>query len=59
MESSLFKVDRRYFEQSEIFKTIFSLPTGDEGAEGSSDYDPFIFEGIKTDDFRSFLSVLL
>ncbi|OBZ75084.1 hypothetical protein A0H81_05026 [Grifola frondosa] len=60
VENVLFKVPRNVFEESEIFRTMFSLPVPDGGvADGSSDEHPLHLEGIACDDFRPFLRVLV
>ncbi|KAK7057650.1 hypothetical protein R3P38DRAFT_2759857 [Favolaschia claudopus] len=59
VEYTLFKVSRFMFERySTIFSTTFSLPPSAEGAEGSSDANPFILEGISAIDFQRLLHAL-
>ena len=60
VENSLFRVPKRYLEsECQLFKDIFSLPATENGAEGSSDSNPFRIEGVLKSDFRAFLEVLL
>lgn len=55
----LFKVPRHYFEtHSSIFADIFSLPQGENDAEGSNDEKPFVLELISEIDFRRLLMVI-
>jgi hypothetical protein len=42
VENRLFKVYQRHFVESEIFNTIFSLPSGNVQAEGISEANPFV-----------------
>ncbi|KAF7370263.1 hypothetical protein MSAN_00657500 [Mycena sanguinolenta] len=60
IEDSIFKVPRYHFEHSsEIFATTFTLPVADNAdAEGQSDENPVILEGISSVDFRALLKVL-
>ncbi|KAF7356258.1 hypothetical protein MVEN_00957300 [Mycena venus] len=60
VEDRIFKVPRYHFERSsEIFATTFTLPTGnDTDAEGNSDENPVILEGINSVDFQRLLNVL-
>jgi len=60
VENVLFKVPRRAFEEhSDVFRAMFTLPPGQEtGIDGLSDDRPLLLEGIKRDDFRSFLRAL-
>ncbi|KAJ7763619.1 hypothetical protein DFH07DRAFT_812587 [Mycena maculata] len=60
VEDRLFKVPRYHFEHSsEIFATTFTLPAGDDvQAEGHSDENPFILDGISKVDFQRLLKVL-
>ncbi|KAF8216988.1 hypothetical protein K438DRAFT_1704114 [Mycena galopus ATCC 62051] len=58
VEARIFKVPRYHFEHSsEIFATTFTLPVVD-GAEGDSDENPVILEGISRVDFQALLKVL-
>ncbi|THH08473.1 hypothetical protein EW145_g2676, partial [Phellinidium pouzarii] len=61
VEDTLFKVPRRPFEeQSDIFRSMFTLPLENNGQfDGISDEKPLRLEGVKKDDFRAFLQVLL
>ncbi|KAF7356257.1 hypothetical protein MVEN_00957200 [Mycena venus] len=60
VEDRLFKVPRNSFERrSEIFATTFTLPPGDGiHAEGQSDENPVVLEGIRSRDFEALLKVL-
>ncbi|KAH8117107.1 hypothetical protein DFH11DRAFT_1152839 [Phellopilus nigrolimitatus] len=60
VEDCLFRVPQQGFEsQSEVFKTMFTLPSGeDTEQDGCSDDRPLVLEGIKADDFRAFLKLL-
>ncbi|KAJ6481256.1 hypothetical protein C8R47DRAFT_1135174 [Mycena vitilis] len=60
VEDGIFKVPRYHFEHSsEIFATTFTLPAIDAvQAEGQSDENPFILEGISRVDFERLLKVL-
>lgn len=60
VEGCLFKVPRRPFEdQSDVFKSMFTLPPGQNiVVDGMSDDKPLLLENIKKDDFRAFLHVL-
>ncbi|KAJ6581992.1 hypothetical protein B0H19DRAFT_1019018 [Mycena capillaripes] len=60
VEESTFKVPRYHFEHSsEIFATTFTLPAVDAvNAEGQSDENPFILQGIERVDFERLLKVL-
>ncbi|TDL14167.1 hypothetical protein BD410DRAFT_701235, partial [Rickenella mellea] len=59
VEQCLFKVPRIYFEQSEIFRDTFTLPWGDPADDGTSDETPLCLVGVKAQDFRSFLRLLI
>lgn len=52
---------RIYFErQSDVFKGMFTCPSGSQVApEGASDERPIHLEGVKKNDFRTFLRVLI
>lgn len=60
VEDYIFKVPRCHFERkSEIFRTTFTLPTGDGvHAEGQTDENPVVLEGIRSLDFQALLKVL-
>ncbi|KAK7024959.1 hypothetical protein R3P38DRAFT_2951946 [Favolaschia claudopus] len=60
VEDSLFKVPRYHFEHgSEIFANMFALPTRNEyPAEGQSDRNPILLQGISSVDFRALLKFL-
>ncbi|KAK0226453.1 hypothetical protein IW262DRAFT_1431442 [Armillaria fumosa] len=61
VENTLFKVPRYHFESfSEVFKTMFTLPHGDGvNIDGSSDEYPLVLQGVKAQEFRSLLNVML
>ncbi|KAJ7117490.1 hypothetical protein C8R44DRAFT_738389 [Mycena epipterygia] len=60
VEDRIFKVPRYHFERnSEIFAATFSLPVAyDDHAEGQSDENPLVLEGISSVDFHRLLKVL-
>jgi len=59
VEDVLFKIPRHYLEtHSSIFRDIFSLPQGDNDAEGSHDEKPFVLESVSKIDFRKLLMVI-
>jgi hypothetical protein len=59
VESKLFKVPRRYFEKnSNIWRDVFTLPLGNNQAEGSSDENPIRLESISSIDFQGLLRVM-
>ncbi|KAH8111838.1 hypothetical protein DFH11DRAFT_1512330 [Phellopilus nigrolimitatus] len=60
VEGCLFKVPRKPFEeQSEIFRSMFSLPQESNAmVEGMTDDKPLILDSVKKADFRAFLQVL-
>jgi hypothetical protein len=55
VEDQLFKVLREPFLKSEVFKDMFSLPSGDSEVEGSSDLNPIVLGGILPDEFKALL----
>ncbi|TBU29231.1 hypothetical protein BD311DRAFT_756774 [Dichomitus squalens] len=58
-EGTLFCVPRHYFEKSEVWEGLFTLPaTSDSPREGLSEDYPLFLESIKADDLREFLRVL-
>lgn len=61
MEDTLFQVPRENLEeQSEVFKGLFTLPAGENyEADGRSDEQPLLLEGVSVTEFRSFLTLLL
>ncbi|TDL18240.1 hypothetical protein BD410DRAFT_793561 [Rickenella mellea] len=59
VEDCLFKAPRPYFEQSEVFRDTFKLPPVDGVFEGANDETALRLHGIKANDFRAFLSVLM
>lgn len=58
MEGALFKLPKNHFETSSVFATIFTLPTGEQGVEGTED-KPFLLQGISEVEFESLLKVML
>ncbi|KLO09625.1 hypothetical protein SCHPADRAFT_1000137 [Schizopora paradoxa] len=60
VQNMLFRVPVAAFETgSEIFRDMFSLPTGDIApAEGISDDSPIELKGVKAGDFRALLKFL-
>ncbi|KAJ7149762.1 hypothetical protein C8R43DRAFT_499324 [Mycena crocata] len=60
VEDRIYKVPRYHFQHSsEIFATTFTLPAADDvQAEGHSDKNPFVLEGITSVDFARLLKVL-
>ena len=59
MEGTLFKVNRRDFEEgSELFRSMFTLPSGGKTQEGCSPETPLVLEGIKAEDMEFFLAVM-
>ncbi|KDQ55085.1 hypothetical protein JAAARDRAFT_114741, partial [Jaapia argillacea MUCL 33604] len=59
VEGQLFKVPRYGFTaEPSVFQTTFSLPQGDQQAEGSCDENPLRLEGISAVDFQGLLKVM-
>ncbi|KAI0349702.1 hypothetical protein OH77DRAFT_1499446 [Trametes cingulata] len=60
VEDRLFKVPRHEFVASPVFRDMFALPASDtETAEGVTDDEPVRLDGIKRDDFRALLHIML
>jgi hypothetical protein len=57
VEDALFKVPKNHFTTSSVFATIFTLPSGENDAEGTED-KPFILHGISEVDFESLLKLM-
>lgn len=59
VETTLFKVPRRPFENSDVFTTMFSLPAA-QGVvvDGSDDEHPLRLEFVSRRDFEGFLKAL-
>jgi len=57
VEDALFKLPKNHFASSSIFATIFTLPPGEKGVEGTDD-KPFVLHGISEVDFKSLLKVM-
>ncbi|KAI0763125.1 hypothetical protein BD413DRAFT_643822 [Trametes elegans] len=59
VEDQLFKVPKRNFvDDSEVFRDMFSLPIWGTTAEGQTDEEPLLLEGVEIDDFYVFLRVM-
>ncbi|TFK94288.1 hypothetical protein K466DRAFT_580066 [Polyporus arcularius HHB13444] len=59
VENVSFCVPPLYFDDSEAFKSMFSLPATPDGTQdGSSEERPLLLEGVRADDFRDLLRVL-
>jgi hypothetical protein len=57
VENALFKVPRNHFVASSVFATIFTLPSGGAGAEGTED-KPFVLHGVAEVDFEALLKLM-
>lgn len=44
--------------QSDVFRDLFLLPVQANGAEGYSDTNPIVLEGIQREEFQSLMKVL-
>ncbi|KLO09627.1 hypothetical protein SCHPADRAFT_558658 [Schizopora paradoxa] len=60
VQDVLFRVPVEPFEtRSEVFRDMFSLPSGNETpTEGTSDDSPIVLEGVVVEDFRALLKFL-
>ncbi|KAJ7590542.1 hypothetical protein C8J56DRAFT_783010, partial [Mycena floridula] len=59
VDNKLFKVPRHRFEQeSQIFRDMFKVPSGDNRPDGMSDEQPLHLTGISRAHFQSLLKVL-
>ncbi|RXW13100.1 hypothetical protein EST38_g12755 [Candolleomyces aberdarensis] len=60
VEGIIFEAPRyRFSEHSEVFETMFHLPTGSDGAiEGQDEDHPIVLEGYKAAHFDALLNVL-
>ena len=60
VQERLYKVHRYFFERySSVFQSMFSLPSAaGEPPEGESERNPIVLEGVKHEEFESFLSVI-
>lgn len=59
VEDHLFRVPRDTLEsQSDVFRDLFLLPVQADGAEGYSDTNPIVLEGIQREEFQSLMKVL-
>jgi hypothetical protein len=52
VENTLFRVPRRIFDESPVFRDMYMLPQGSEEVDGSSDKRPLVLGGISATDFR-------
>ncbi|PIL33342.1 hypothetical protein GSI_04793 [Ganoderma sinense ZZ0214-1] len=58
-ETTLFCVPRHYFQTSDVFDGMFTLPdVPNAPQEGASEENPLFLESIKADELREFLRVL-
>jgi hypothetical protein len=55
----MFQVPKHYVAQIDIFSATFSLPPSEDGAEGLTEKKPLVLHQITTEDFKSFLKVLI
>ncbi|KAG1728073.1 hypothetical protein EDB19DRAFT_1747897 [Suillus lakei] len=59
VEDCLFRVPRDTLEsQSDVFRDLFLLPVQADKAEGYSDTNPIVLEGILKEEFQSLMKVL-
>ncbi|THH19334.1 hypothetical protein EW146_g1807 [Bondarzewia mesenterica] len=54
----LFRVHRYLFEESPVFRDMFSIPPGEEGVEGESDTAPIVLPEITQQEFEALLDFL-
>jgi hypothetical protein len=60
VEDTIFPVIRSIFNESPVFKDMFSVPQpADAPEEGSSEAHPLKLEGVRKEDFRNFLRLFL
>lgn len=60
MESTLFKVSRRYFENSDVFrKTYLFGPEGEDMQDGRTDKQPLRLDGVDAGEFRCLLKAMI
>ncbi|KAI1782171.1 hypothetical protein LXA43DRAFT_1149423, partial [Ganoderma leucocontextum] len=58
-ENTLFCIPRHYFQTSDVFEGLFTLPeVPNTPQEGSSEECPLFLESIKADELKEFLRVL-
>jgi len=57
VEDALFKLPKNHFAASSVFATIFTLPPGEEGVEGTEE-KPFVLQGIGEVEFECLLKVM-
>jgi hypothetical protein len=57
VEDALFKLPKNHFAASSVFATIFTLPPGEEGVEGTEE-KPFVLQGIGEIEFECLLKVM-
>ncbi|KAI0326136.1 hypothetical protein GY45DRAFT_150028 [Cubamyces sp. BRFM 1775] len=59
VENCLFKVPQRKFvDDSEVFKGMFALPADSKTVEGQTDEKPIVLVGIKKEEFQALLHVM-
>ncbi|KAF8197745.1 hypothetical protein K438DRAFT_1967300 [Mycena galopus ATCC 62051] len=59
VEKIFFKIHKFLLtHNSPVFESMFGLPVGMDGAEGSSDASPIVLAGDRADDFRAVLNYL-
>ena len=60
VEEIIFEAPRyRFTEHSEVFETMFHLPTGSDGTfDGRDEEHPIVLEGYQATHFDSLLTVL-
>jgi hypothetical protein len=61
VEDTLFRVPRSYLEEeSEVFREMYQLPIAENTTpDGCSDEQPLRLDGVKKEDFRQLLRVLI
>ena len=60
MEATLFKVSRRYFEDSDVFRVTYLLgPEGEEVPDGHTDQQPLRLNGLNAAEFRCLLTAMI
>ena len=59
VEDTLFKVNRRDFEEgSDLFRSMFTLPSGTQSSEGGYAENPLILEGLTAREMEMLLRVV-
>jgi hypothetical protein len=60
VESTLFKVARGHFENSDVFrKTYMFGPKGEEVLDGYTDQRPLCLDGVDATEFRCLLKAMI